>query len=88
MFTESAGFWTLAGTVTQPVFQGGTLLHRERADRAAYILASEQYRSAVLAALQNVADTLNALEQDANALKAAAAAKDAAGVTLDLARKQ
>ena len=35
-----------------------------------------------------MADTLNALEQDANALKAAVAAKDAAGVTLDLARRQ
>ncbi|MGD0999067.1 MAG: efflux transporter outer membrane subunit [Candidatus Brocadiia bacterium] len=88
LFTESAGFWTLAGAVTQPVFQGGTLLHRERAARAAYVLASEQYRSAVLAAFQNVADTLNALEQDADALKAAAAAKEAAGVTLDLARQQ
>jgi NodT family efflux transporter outer membrane factor (OMF) lipoprotein len=88
LFTESAGFWTLAGAVTQPIFQGGTLLHKERAARAAYIQASEQYRSAVLTAFQNVADTLNALEQDANALKAAAAAKEAAGVTLDLARRQ
>jgi outer membrane protein TolC len=41
-----------------------------------------------LTAFQNVADTLNALQQDADALKAAAAAKDAASVTLDLARKQ
>ena len=88
LFTQSAGFWTLAGAVTQPIFQGGALLHKERAARAAYVLASEQYRSAVLAAFQNVADTLNALDQDANALKAAAAAKDAAGVTLDLARRQ
>jgi outer membrane protein TolC len=42
----------------------------------------------VLTAFQNVADTLNALEQDANALNTAAAAKDAASLTLDLARKQ
>jgi outer membrane protein TolC len=41
-----------------------------------------------LTAFQNVADTLNALQQDADALKAAAAAKDASSVTLDLARKQ
>ena len=41
-----------------------------------------------MTAFQNVADTLNALQQDADGLKAAAAAKDAAGVTLDLARKQ
>jgi outer membrane protein TolC len=48
----------------------------------------EQYRSTVLTAFQNVADTLNALQQDADALKAAAAAKDAASLTLELARKQ
>ena len=88
MFANGAGFWTLAGSVTQPIFQGGALLHKERAARAAYVQAAEQYRSTVLTAFQNVADTLNALEQDANALKATAAAKDAAGITLDLARKQ
>ncbi len=88
MFANGAGFWTLAGSVTQPIFQGGALLHKQRAAKAAYIQASEQYRSAVLMAFQNVADTLNALEQDADALKAAAAAKDAASVTLDLAWNQ
>jgi outer membrane protein TolC len=35
-----------------------------------------------------VADTLAALEQDADGLKAAAAAADAAKVTLDLAQRQ
>jgi outer membrane protein TolC len=74
--------------VTQPIFQGGALLHKERAARAAYIQAAEQYRATVLTAFQNVADTLHALQQDANGLKAAAAARDAAGVTLDLTRKQ
>jgi len=88
LFTEGTGFWTLAGSVSQPIFQGGTLLHRQRAAQAAYAQAAEQYRSTVLTAFQNVADTLNALEQDANGLKAAAAAKAAAGATLDLARKQ
>jgi outer membrane protein TolC len=41
-----------------------------------------------LTAFQNVADTLHALQQDADALKAAADAKRAASATLDLARKQ
>jgi len=35
-----------------------------------------------------VADTLDALEQDADALKAAADAADAAKVTLELTRRQ
>jgi NodT family efflux transporter outer membrane factor (OMF) lipoprotein len=82
------GFWDIAAGVTQPIFDGGTLMHRERAARAAYTQADEQYRSTVLTAFQNVADTLNALQQDADALKAAAAAKDAARITLDLTKKQ
>jgi len=88
IFSPGTGFWDLGAAVAQPVFQGGTLMHRERAARAAYVQASEQYRSTVLAAFENVADTLNALQQDADALKSAAAAKDAAGTTLDLATKQ
>jgi len=88
MFSSGAGFWDVGAGVEQYVFQGGTLIHRERAARAAYVQASEQYRSTVLTAFQNVADTLNALQQDADGLKAAAAAKDAAGLTLDLAKKQ
>ena len=88
LFSGGTGFWDVGANVTQPIFQGGTLLHRERAAKAAFTQASEQYRSTVLTAFQNVADTLNALQQDADALKAAAAAKDAAAVTLDLARKQ
>jgi len=88
LFSGGSGFWDIGAGVTQPIFHGGTLLHRERAARAAYTQAAEQYRSTVLTAFQNVADTLNALQQDADALKAAAAAKDASSVTLDLARKQ
>jgi NodT family efflux transporter outer membrane factor (OMF) lipoprotein len=87
-FSGSNGFWDLAGGVTQPIFNAGTLVHRERAAQAAYTQAAEQYRSTVLTAFQNVADTLHALYQDADALKAAAAAKDAAAVTLDLSKKQ
>jgi NodT family efflux transporter outer membrane factor (OMF) lipoprotein len=88
LFSSGTGFWTLAGSVTQPIFEGGTLLHRQRAAKAAYTQAAEQYRAAVLTAFQNVADTLNALEQDADALKAAAGSRDAAKITLDLAQRQ
>ena len=88
MFSQGNGFWDLGAGVTQPIFDAGTLRHRERAAQAAYTQAAEQYRSTVLTAFQNVADTLQALQQDADALKATAAAKDAASVTLTLARKQ
>jgi NodT family efflux transporter outer membrane factor (OMF) lipoprotein len=88
LFTTGTGFWSVGAAATAPLFQGGTLLHHERAAKAAYTQAAEQYRSTVLTALQNVADTLSALEQDAEAVKADAAAADAARVTLELAQRQ
>ena len=88
LFEPGTGFWDVGASVAQPILDGGTLLHRERAAKAAYTEAAEQYRSTVLTAFQNVADTLNALQQDADALKAAAEARDAAAVTLDLSKKQ
>ncbi len=88
LFQSGSGFWAIGGTIAQPVFEGGTLLHQQRAAEASFHQAAEQYRSTVLTACQNVADTLNALEQDANALQAAAAATDAAKKTLDLSQQQ
>ncbi len=88
IFSGGAGFWDSGASVIQPIFQGGTLLHKQRAARAAYVQAAEQYRSVVLTACQNVADALNALQHDAEALKADAAAAHAARVTLNLTRRQ
>lgn len=88
LFHSGAGFWSLGADVLAPIFDGGTLLHLERAAKAAYVQAAEQYRSTVMTAFQNVADTLTALEQDAEGLKTAAAAMDAAKVTLDLSQRQ
>jgi outer membrane protein TolC len=58
LFSSGTGFWGLGAAATAPLFQGGTLLHQERAAKAAYTEAAEQYRSTVLTAFQNVADTL------------------------------
>ncbi|MFZ0827324.1 MAG: efflux transporter outer membrane subunit [Verrucomicrobiia bacterium] len=88
LFSSGTGFWGLGAAATAPLFQGGTLLHQERAAKAAYVQAAEQYRSTVLTAFQNVADTLTALEQDAEGLKASAAAADDAQITLDLSQRQ
>jgi NodT family efflux transporter outer membrane factor (OMF) lipoprotein len=88
LFTSGTGFWGLGAAATAPLFQGGTLLHQERAAKAAYVQAAEEYRSTVLTAFQNVADTLTALEQDAEGLKEAAAAADDAQITLDLSQRQ
>jgi NodT family efflux transporter outer membrane factor (OMF) lipoprotein len=88
LFAPGTGFWSIGADLAAPIFEGGTLLHKERGAREAYKQAAAQYRSTVLAAFQNVADTLNALERDADALKAAAAADEAAKTTLDLTERQ
>jgi len=88
LFTPGTGFWTLAGSVSQPIFDGFTLLHRERATRATYDQAEAQYRSTVIAAFQNVADTLRALQADADGFKASVAADLAAAESLKITRRQ
>jgi NodT family efflux transporter outer membrane factor (OMF) lipoprotein len=88
LFASGNGFWTVAAALTQPVFDGGTLLHRARAAWAALDQASAQYRSTSLAAFQNVADVLAALQADADTLAAARAAAQAADETLRIVRLQ
>ena len=88
VFKSGTGFWGLGAELTTPIFDGGKLLHQERGAKAAYIQAAEQYRGTVLTAFQNVADTLTALEHDAEGLKASAAAEEAARITLDLSQRQ
>ena len=81
-------FWTVAGNVAQTVFDAGTLFHKQKAVEAAFDEAKAQYRQTVLTAFQNVADALHALQEDARALKAAAAAEMAAKTSLDIVRRQ
>jgi NodT family efflux transporter outer membrane factor (OMF) lipoprotein len=88
VFGPGAGFWALGAAVTAPIFDGGALRHQEKAAKALYVQAAEQYRSTVLGAVQNVADSLTAVEQDAEGLKAAAASEAAAKVTLELSQRQ
>jgi NodT family efflux transporter outer membrane factor (OMF) lipoprotein len=88
LFTPGTIVWSAVASGTQPLFHGFTLLHQERAARAAYDQSEAQYRSTVLTAFQNVADALRALQLDAATLKAQVAALHAASDTLDLARGQ
>ena len=83
-----SGFWSLGAGVAAPLFDAGTLKHRELAARAAYDEAEAQYRSTVLVAFQNVADTLEAVQADARALDAALAAERAAARSLTIAQRQ
>ncbi|HEY8027572.1 MAG TPA: efflux transporter outer membrane subunit [Burkholderiaceae bacterium] len=88
LFKSGSGFWELAGGLTQPIFDGGTLRHRENAARAEYDQAAAQYRATVLNAFQNVADALQAIQSDGAALAAADKAEHAAARSLGLAQRQ
>jgi outer membrane protein TolC len=88
LFGAGSGFWSVGAGLTQPLFDGGTLLHRKRAAEAALDQASSLYRSTVLKAFQDVADTLAAIENDAAAEQSAQAAEKAAAQSLSLAQKQ
>jgi len=88
MFANRNPFASVVGNAAQTLFAGGTLLHRQRAAEAAFEQAAAQYRSTVITAFQNVADTLYALQTDAESLQAAVLAERAAKKTLDLTLKQ
>ena len=88
LFTPGNGFFSIAASITQPIFQGGQLLHRQRAAEAAFDQAQDQYRSTVLTAFQNVADSLQALRTDADAVRAARYAAETAGAGLQIVRTQ
>jgi NodT family efflux transporter outer membrane factor (OMF) lipoprotein len=87
-FTPYNQFFTIASGLTMPLFDGGTLLHKQRAAKAQFDLAAAQYRETVIGAFQNVSDVLRALQSDADELQAAQAAQVAAAHSLTIARQE
>jgi len=88
MFRSGGPYWSLYGDATQPVFQGGMLLHQKRAASAALQETMSLYRSTVLTAYQNVADALHVTIADAATLAADVDAESSAKVTYELTRRQ
>jgi len=88
LFKSGSMVWSIAGGLTQPVFHGGELLGLKRAARASLERAAADYRQAVLAALQDVADTLRALEGDARVLQANTTAESDARDALAITKMQ
>ena len=88
LFSAGSGVWSRAGAIAQPLFDAGALEHRKRAAVAAYDQSAAQYRGTVLAAFQDVANALRALEADAEALKQQVAAEQSAQASLALVQAQ
>ena len=87
-FTPGTGFYTVAGAITAPIFDGFTLYNKQKAAEAALEQAEAAYRTAVITAFQNVADALRALQADARAVKAALHAEETAKASLDVVESQ
>jgi NodT family efflux transporter outer membrane factor (OMF) lipoprotein len=88
LFAQPYQLFSLAGTVTQPVFHSGALLRQQRAARSALAAAQAQYRSAVLQAYLDVDDALAGLRTDAAALEAAQRGARAAQEAFVLGQRQ
>lgn len=84
LFATSANIWSLGSAIAQPLFRGGTLWHQRKAAIEAYQASAADYRQVVVTAFQQVADSLRAVEHDAETLKAQTAALAAAEQALRL----
>lgn len=84
LFAGSANVWSIGANAAQPIFHGGTLWFQRRAAIEAYKASLSDYRQAVVAGFQQVADSLRALEFDAQTLQAQSEALATAGRNLKL----
>jgi NodT family efflux transporter outer membrane factor (OMF) lipoprotein len=88
LFLPGSNVYSLIGSLTQPIFKGGQLMHQRRAAVAAAQEAAANYKVTVITAFQNVSNTLYALQGDAEALAAQSAAERAAADSLTLVQAQ
>jgi len=78
--------WDLASQAVTPLFHGGTLWAQRKAAIETYQASLATYQETVLGGFQQVADTLRALEHDAEFVGAEAQLLDTARESLDLQR--
>lgn len=81
---EEFSFWSIGPSISIPIFEGGSLWYGRQAAIEAFAQARASYRQTVLAAFAQVADALDALTHDAQALQAQERALGAARTALEL----
>ncbi|WP_250502045.1 efflux transporter outer membrane subunit [Caballeronia sp. AZ7_KS35] len=80
--------WNVGLNLTQPLFHGGELRAKKRAAQADYDAALAGYKQTVLQALQEVADALEALNDDARKLSQLSDAQREAQASLTIAQAE
>jgi NodT family efflux transporter outer membrane factor (OMF) lipoprotein len=86
VFPGASMVWNLAAGLTTPLFHGGALAAQRKGAIAAFQAALATYQATVLQAFGQVADTLRALEHDAELVDAERRALDSSTATLELQR--
>ena len=84
LFASNAAFWTMGAALATPVIQGPTLWYQRKAAIDAYQQAAANYRQTILGALAQVADALDALQHDAETVRAQSQALSTAAEALRL----
>jgi NodT family efflux transporter outer membrane factor (OMF) lipoprotein len=70
LFVPEATVWSLASNLAAPIFNGGRLTAQKRAAEDAFHASYASYEQTVLAAFTQVADLMDALEHDRQAVEA------------------
>ena len=87
-FTNGGSVWSLGATLAQPVFNGGALRAERRKAIDAYDEAGAAYQQVVLQAFEQVADSLRAVDNDAQTLQARTEAALQAEATYNIAAQR
>lgn len=87
-FISGGDVWNIGASLAQPVYNGGALRAEKRKAQAAYDEAGSEYRQTVLQAFQQVADTLYAIQNDAQTLQARTVAASEASAACQVASQR
>ncbi|WP_291363116.1 efflux transporter outer membrane subunit [Acetobacter sp. UBA5411] len=88
MAAPGFGQWELAAMLSQPLFDGFELQHQETGARRRYDEAAAQYRSTITTAVEDVADSLNAVHNDSEMLIQTENAAQAASKSASISQTQ
>jgi NodT family efflux transporter outer membrane factor (OMF) lipoprotein len=88
LFSPATAFWSLAGNLLVPLYDGGQLHARKQAAQAQLAAALAAYHDAVLNAFAQAADALQAVQNDETALQSAQDAAGTADQAYNLASQQ
>jgi NodT family efflux transporter outer membrane factor (OMF) lipoprotein len=83
VLSGAGALWAIGAGLSQPIFHGGALFAQRRASIDAYDAAVLHYKSTVLSAFQDVADSLAALDNDAQTVISTEAGARAARAAFD-----